>query len=93
MESKIIDVHIGGQSECWLVVHVNGRIIYHTENTGYSILRHGVSPHDVPINLEKVVELEARYGKDLVMQVVTALLELRNRVGHTVRQPTERARW
>jgi hypothetical protein len=72
--SALIDVYRGGQSESWLVVHDDGRIIYHSENDGYAFLRHGAEAIDEEITLEQVADLERTHSKTgLVRQVEAAL--------------------
>jgi hypothetical protein len=69
----IIDIKSGGQYELWLVVG-GGKIIEHTENDGYAVLRHGLNERNREITLADVRRLAERYSKpDLVAQVVAAL--------------------
>lgn len=52
MDYEIIDLFHNHQSERWIIVHADGRLILHTEHDGYSRLRHGRQPTDEPISLD-----------------------------------------
>ena len=71
--STMINIHHGSQSEEWLVVHDDGRIVSHFENDGYAFLRHGAQAIDEEITLKQVAE---RYPSK-VHQVEAALAELK----------------
>jgi hypothetical protein len=74
MRAEVVWVHRGSQSESWLVVHDDGRIVYHSENDGYAFLRHGAQAIDEEISLEDVADLERRHWKKGLVQQVEAAL-------------------
>jgi hypothetical protein len=73
--STLIDVHHGSQSESWIIVEDDGRIILHRENEGHRFLRRGAEATDEEVTLEKVVELDDRHFRkgDLIRRVQAAL--------------------
>jgi len=76
MESILIDVHQGSQSESWLVVYQDGRIEYNYANDGHYCMRHGAQATETFIDIGGVRELEKHHGKDLVRKVESALAEM-----------------
>jgi hypothetical protein len=76
MQARVVDVHRGGQSECWLVVYSNGHIELHTENDGYRFMRRGPEAQDRLIDMAEVEALGRRHCKDLVAAVNAALTEM-----------------
>jgi hypothetical protein len=49
-----IIVHLGGQTESWLVVYKDGRVKYHEENDGYAFMRNGPEAHEKWLTMDEV---------------------------------------
>jgi hypothetical protein len=47
------------ESERWVYVNDEGKLVLHTENDGHSFLRHGSQAHESPITLD---EVKNRFG-------------------------------
>jgi hypothetical protein len=50
----IIDVHQCSTSESWLVVYKDGRVRYHIENDGHTLMRRGPEEQDTWLTMDEV---------------------------------------
>jgi hypothetical protein len=65
MYYEVLDISPGGQSQKWLIIYEDERIVMHIEPDSYSCERYSDWPFDVPVTLSEIRQRSPRIAVDV----------------------------